>query len=48
VPVIVAGQVVHRPTLEQVRAHHARAMAELTDTDTDLTDGTPRLSGALN
>ena len=46
VPVIVAGHTVHRPTLEQVRAHHLRAMAELLPTDLDLSAGTPRLTGA--
>jgi nicotinate phosphoribosyltransferase len=29
VPVVAGGQVVHRPTLEEVRAHHFRARAEL-------------------
>ena len=46
VPVIVGGAVVHRPTNEQIRAHHRAAMAELTNLDLDLTAGEPRLTGA--
>ena len=38
------GEVVHRPTLEQMRAHHRAAMTELTPRDLDLRPGTPRLA----
>jgi nicotinate phosphoribosyltransferase len=37
------GEVVHRPTLEQMRAHHRAVLGELTDEDLDLSPGTPRL-----
>lgn len=44
VPVVRDGHVVHRPGLVDVRAHHRRAKAELTDLDLDLTPGVPRLA----
>ena len=34
----------HAPTLDDVRAHHRGAKAELLPTDLDLTDGAPRLT----
>ncbi|WP_456820204.1 nicotinate phosphoribosyltransferase [Cellulomonas sp. URHB0016] len=43
VPVVRDGHVVHRPSLDEVRAHHRGAKAELTDLDLALTPGTPRL-----
>jgi nicotinate phosphoribosyltransferase len=39
VPVIVDGECVHRPTLDEARDHHRRAMAELPDAAHDLAAG---------
>lgn len=43
VAVVRDGHVVHTPTLDEVRAHHRGAKAELLPTDLDLADGAPRL-----
>lgn len=41
VPVIVDGEVVHDPTLDEIREHHRAAMAELPRAALDLTPGDP-------
>ncbi|MFN8074523.1 MAG: nicotinate phosphoribosyltransferase [Kineosporiaceae bacterium] len=46
VPVIRAGVACHRPSLAEIRAHHAAAKAELLPSDLRLDDGSPRLSAA--
>ena len=46
VTVVREGEVVHRPTLPEIRAHHRAAMSELLPLDRDLTPDTPRLTGA--
>ena len=43
VPVVRDGHVVHRPGLDEIRAHHRGAKAELTAVDLALAPGTPRL-----
>ena len=43
VAVIRDGHVVHSPSLDEIRAHHRGAKAELTNLDLDLAPGTPRL-----
>jgi nicotinate phosphoribosyltransferase len=43
VPVVRDGLVVHDPTLDEIRAHHRGAKAELTELDLALAPGTPRL-----
>ncbi|WP_196804612.1 nicotinate phosphoribosyltransferase [Cellulomonas sp. URHD0024] len=44
VAVIRDGEVVHHPTLAEIRAHHRGAKAELLELDLDLAPGTPRLA----
>lgn len=41
VPVIVAGEIRHRPSLDDIRTHHRRAIAELPPVAFDLHDGGP-------
>jgi nicotinate phosphoribosyltransferase len=41
VPVVRHGTVVHRPSLDEVRAHHRAARGELPDDALDLADGDP-------
>ena len=43
VAVVRDGQVMHRPSIEEIRAFHRGAKAELTGIDLDLAPGTPRL-----
>jgi nicotinate phosphoribosyltransferase len=43
VPVVRDGHVVHDPSLDEIRAHHRGAKAELTGLDLALAPGTPRL-----
>jgi putative nicotinate phosphoribosyltransferase len=43
VPVMRSGEVVHRPTLAEIRSHHERSKAELLKVDLDLAPGIPRL-----
>ncbi len=43
IPVVVDGEVVHRPSLDEIRAHHRAAMAELPSHATDLDDGGPAI-----
>ncbi|MBW3659253.1 MAG: nicotinate phosphoribosyltransferase [Actinobacteria bacterium] len=43
VPVLVAGELHHRPSLDDVRAHHRAAIAELPEAAFDLTDGDPAI-----
>ncbi|MEX0952288.1 MAG: nicotinate phosphoribosyltransferase [Nitriliruptoraceae bacterium] len=43
VPVIDRGEVVHEPSLDDIRAHHRRAMAELPAGALDLHDGEPAI-----
>ena len=43
VAVIRDGQVMHRPSIDEIRAFHRGAKAELTPLDLSLTPGTPRL-----
>ncbi|MFA9430442.1 nicotinate phosphoribosyltransferase [Egicoccus sp. AB-alg2] len=43
VDVIREGEVVHRPTIEEIRDHHRRAIAELPPEALDLTPGGPVL-----
>jgi nicotinate phosphoribosyltransferase len=45
VPVLINGVVVHRPTLDDIRAHHLAAKGELTPEDLDLDAGEPRMAG---
>lgn len=45
-PVVRDGQVVHNPTLVEIRSHHRGAKAELMPMDLALTHGTPRLGAA--
>lgn len=44
VPVVRGGNVVHHPSLAEIRAHHRGAKAELMPLDLDLAPGTPRLA----
>jgi nicotinate phosphoribosyltransferase len=41
VPVVVDGEVVHHPGLDEIRAHHRAAMAELPRSALDLAPGEP-------
>jgi nicotinate phosphoribosyltransferase len=41
VQVVAGGEVVHRPSLDAIRAHHAAALAELPPEALDLTPGPP-------
>ncbi|WP_373309927.1 nicotinate phosphoribosyltransferase [Cellulomonas chitinilytica] len=43
VAVVRGGHVVHEPTLDEIRAHHRGAKAELTALDLSLAPGAPRL-----
>ena len=45
VPVLRAGEVVHRPSLAEIRAHHAEARAELPPEALLLEPGPPALQG---
>ncbi|WP_127782970.1 nicotinate phosphoribosyltransferase [Rhodococcus sp. X156] len=45
VPVVRDGVRVHNPSIDDIRAHHRGAMAELTTDDLDLAPGAPRLIG---
>lgn len=46
--VVVDGVVVHRPSLDEIRDHHRRAVAELGPADLDLSPGSPRLTPQLH
>jgi nicotinate phosphoribosyltransferase len=41
VTVMQAGEVLHRPSLEEARAHHAQVVAQLPDAARELTPGAP-------
>ncbi|MDQ1293640.1 MAG: nicotinate phosphoribosyltransferase [Actinomycetota bacterium] len=43
VPVMRSGEVIHRPTLAEIRSHHEAAKSELLEVDLDLAPGAPRL-----
>jgi putative nicotinate phosphoribosyltransferase len=47
VPVFRRGAVVHRPTMDQIRAHHRAAMAGLPASALNVTDGQPHLAAEL-
>ena len=47
VPVVVDGELVHRPSLDEIRAHHRAAMAELPNEARDLGPGTACLPTVL-
>jgi nicotinate phosphoribosyltransferase len=47
VAVVVDGEVRHRPSLDDVRAHHLAARGELPPAALDLADGPPALTAVL-
>ena len=48
VPVFRRGVAVHRPTLNQIRAHHLKVMAELPTAALNVTDGQAQLTAELH
>jgi nicotinate phosphoribosyltransferase len=46
VALIDDGETVHRRSLDEIRAHHAAAIAELRESHRSITDGPPALSAA--